>query len=125
MTDTQQVQQIKAARFVGQSVRRREDPRLLTGRGRYVDDVTMSRMLHINFVRSPVARGSLSAIDVDEARALPGVHAVLTAADINPLAHSYWMSMMGPDIVGAPPRVLADGDVRYVGEPIAVVVAES
>ena len=53
-----------AARFVGQSVRRREDPRLLTGRGRYVDDVTMPRMLHAHFVRSPVARGTLDGLDV-------------------------------------------------------------
>src|SRR3954453_12645277 len=115
----------KAGRFVGQSVRRREDPRLLTGRGRYVDDVTMPRMLHAHFVRSPVARGSLGPLDVAAARELPGVHAVLTAADVNPHARSMWNSMLGPDAGGPPPRVLADGDVRYVGEPIAIVVADS
>ena len=121
----QPVETAKAARFVGQSVRRREDPRLLTGRGRYVDDVTMPRMLHAHFVRSPVARGTLDGLDVAAARELPGVHAVLTAADVNPQARSMWNSMMGPDGGGPPPRVLADGDVRYVGEPIAIVIAQS
>jgi len=114
-----------AARFVGQSVRRREDPRLLTGRGRYVDDVTMPRLLHAHFVRSPVARGTLTGLDVTAARELAGVTAVLTAADVNHQAKSMWNSMMGPDAGGPPPRVLADGDVRYVGEPIAIVVASS
>jgi carbon-monoxide dehydrogenase large subunit len=120
-----QLETPKAARFVGQSVRRREDPRLLTGRGRYVDDVTMPRMLHAHFVRSPVARGALSGLDVTAARDLPGVHAVLTAADVNHQAKAMWNSMLGPDAGGPPPRVLADGDVRYVGEPIAIVVASS
>ena len=117
--------EVKAARFVGQSVRRREDPRLLTGRGRYVDDVTMPRMLHAHFVRSPVARGTLSDLDVSAARELPGVTAVLTAAEVNYQAKAMWNSMLGPDAGGPPPRVLADGDVRYVGEPIAVIVAAS
>src|SRR3954453_16327490 len=100
----------KAGRFVGQSVRRREDPRLLTGRGRYVDDVTMPRMLHAHFVRSPAARGTLSGLDVAADRALPGVHAFLTAAEINPQAKAMWNSMLGPDVGGPPHRVLADGD---------------
>ena len=70
-----------AARWVGQSVRRREDPRLLAGRGRYVDDVVLPGMLHAAFVRSPVARGALRGIDTSAARALDGVVAVYTAAD--------------------------------------------
>ncbi|HEX4658977.1 MAG TPA: xanthine dehydrogenase family protein molybdopterin-binding subunit [Streptosporangiaceae bacterium] len=114
-----------AARWVGQSVKRREDIRLVTGRGRYVDDVTMPGLLHAHFVRSPAARGTLSAVDVTAARELPGVAAVLTAEDVNPNARSFWVTMMGPDARGAPMRVLAHGDVRYVGEPIALVVAES
>ena len=114
-----------AARWVGQSVKRREDIRLVTGRGRYVDDVTMPGLLHAHFVRSPVARGTLARVDVAAARQQPGVIAVLTAEDVNPGAHSFWVTMMGPDAGGAPMRVLADGDVRYVGEPIALVVAES
>jgi carbon-monoxide dehydrogenase large subunit len=106
-------------------VRRREDLRLVTGRGRYVDDVTMPRQLHAAFVRSPAARGSLSGVDVTAARDVPGVVAVFAAGDINADAHAFWATMLGPDAGGPPMRVLADGDVRYVGEPIAIVVAES
>ncbi len=72
-----------AGRFVGQSVKRREDPRLLTGHGRYVDDVMLPGMLHCAFVRSDVARGRITRLDVDAARALAGVVAVLTGADLN------------------------------------------
>jgi carbon-monoxide dehydrogenase large subunit len=114
-----------AARFIGQSVKRREDPRLLTGHGRYVDDVTMPRQLHAHYVRSQVARGTLGPVEVSAARELPGVVAILTAAEVNPQALSYWQTLLGPDGGGPPGRVLAEGDVRYVGEPIAIVVAES
>lgn len=120
-----QVEAPTAARWVGQSVKRREDPRLLTGHGRYVDDVTMPRLLHAHFVRSPIARGTLSDVDAAAAREVPGVVAVLTAAEVNPQALSFWATMLGPDAGGPPGRVLAEGDVRYVGEPIALVVAES
>src|SRR6202035_5103418 len=72
-----------AGRFVGQSVRRREDPRLLTGHGQYVDDIVVPGMLHAAFVRSDLARGRITRLDVDAACALPGVRAVLTAADLN------------------------------------------
>ena len=113
-----------AGRFVGQSVKRREDPRLLTGHGRYVDDVMLPGMLHCAFVRSDVARGRIVACDVDAARALDGVVAVLTADDLN--AHAGVMQptmLMAMD--GAPLRPLAARDVRFVGEPIVLVVAES
>ncbi|HSO95531.1 MAG TPA: xanthine dehydrogenase family protein molybdopterin-binding subunit, partial [Acidimicrobiia bacterium] len=72
-----------AGRFVGQSVLRREDPRLLTGHGQYVDDVVVPAMLHAAFVRSDLAHGRITGLNVDAARALPGVRAVLTAADLN------------------------------------------
>ena len=115
---------MSAGRFVGQSVKRREDPRLLTGHGRYVDDVVRPGMLHCAFLRSDVARGRITRLDVDAARALDGVDAVLTAADLNPFA-----GVMQPTLLlamgGAPLRPLADGDVRFVGEPVALVVAES
>src|SRR3954464_13314184 len=114
-----------AARFIGQSVPRREDPRLLTGHGQYVDDVTLPRMLHAHFVRSPIARGVLTGIEVEAARAFPGVAAVLTAAEVNHQALAAWPTMMGPDAGGPPERILAEGDVRYVGEPIAIIVAAS
>jgi carbon-monoxide dehydrogenase large subunit len=118
-------------RYIGQSVKRREDPRLLTGHGRYVDDVNEPGTLHAAFVRSNVARGTITALDVSEARALPGVEAVYTGDDLNPMVQQYWASMMGPRIemggqtVYPPVSLLAPGDVRYVGDPIAIVIATS
>lgn len=118
-------------RYIGQSVKRREDPRLLTGHGRYVDDVQEAGALHVAFVRSNVARGTITKLDVSAARALPGVEAVYTGDDLNPMIQQYWASMMGPRIemggqtVYPPVSVLAPGDVRYVGDPIALVIATS
>ncbi len=113
-----------AGRFVGQSVKRREDPRLLTGHGHYVDDIVLPGMVHCTFVRSDVARGRIVRVDVEEARAVDGVIAVLTAADLNPHAGSMQPTLL-LDMPGAPLRPLADGDVRFVGEPIVLIVAES
>ncbi|MWA00950.1 molybdopterin-dependent oxidoreductase [Actinomadura sp. LD22] len=104
---------------------RREDARLITGRGRYVDDLNPPGTVHVAFVRSTVARGRIVGLDVDAAREMPGVVAVLTAAEVNSPSHQFWQTMTGPQSVGTPGRVLADTDVRYVGEPIALVVAES
>ncbi|MGH9025961.1 MAG: xanthine dehydrogenase family protein molybdopterin-binding subunit, partial [Acidimicrobiia bacterium] len=119
---------VPAGRFVGQSVRRREDPRLLTGRGQFVDDVVVPGMLHVAFVRSPVARARITHLDVAAARALHGVHAVLTGADLNPGAGTMQPTLFvsGPQAAGprAPLRPLADGDVRFVGDPIALVIAD-
>jgi carbon-monoxide dehydrogenase large subunit len=117
-----------AGRFVGQSVPRREDPRLLTGQGTYVDDVVLPGMLHAAFVRSDLARARITRLDVSAARALAGVRAVLTAADLNPGLGSLQPTMFQtdpPPSPCAPLRALADGDVRFVGDPVALVVAES
>ena len=73
-----------SARLVGTVVNRKEDPRLLTGAGRYVDDVVVPGMVHAHFVRSDIARGRISRIDTAAARVATGVVAVLTAADLNP-----------------------------------------
>ncbi len=113
-----------AGRFVGQSVLRREDPRLLTGHGRYVDDVMLPGMLHCTFVRSDVARGRITRLDVSAARALEGVLAVLTAADLNARAGPMQPTLL-LNVPGAPLRPLAEDDVRFVGDPIALVVAAS
>lgn len=116
-------------RYIGQSVKRREDPRLLTGHGRYVDDEQPRGTLHAAFVRSGVARGTITRLDVSAARALPGVEAVYTGDDLHPTIVQYWAAMMGPRIeMGGqspypPISVLAPGDVRYVGDPIAIVIA--
>ena len=69
-------------RFVGARVQRVEDPRLLTGRGRYVDDDVVPDMAHAAFVRSPLPHALIVSIDAAAARALPGVYAVLTGADM-------------------------------------------
>lgn len=116
---------MSAGRFVGQSVQRREDPRLLTGRGRYLADIVLPGMGHAAFVRSEFARGRITSLDVEAARALPGVHAVFTADDINPCVHETWWRMAGQEAIYPPPYALATGDVRYVGDPIVLVVADS
>ena len=117
-----------AGRFVGQKVLRREDPRLLTGHGSYVDDVVVPGMFHAAFVRSDLARARVLHVDVDAARALEGVHAVLTAADLNHGLGSLQPTMFQadpPPSPCAPLRPLAEGDVRFVGDPVVLVVAES
>ncbi len=112
-----------AARFVGQSVHRKEDRRLLTGHGRYVDDVTLPGMLHAAFLRSEVAKATITHLDATEARQHPGVVAVLTWQDFDGRFGEAWHAMLGEQLQVPPP--LAVGDVRHVGDPIAVVVAES
>jgi carbon-monoxide dehydrogenase large subunit len=113
----------RAARWVGKSVNRKEDQRLLTGHGRFVDDVRVHGMLHAAFVRSEVASATIDSIDARAALALDGVVAVLTATDFEgrytPVGHA----MLGGELLV--PAPLADGDVRHVGDPIALVVATS
>ncbi len=110
-------------RFLGQSIARAEDHRLLTGRGQYVDDIAVPGMLHCAFVRSTVARGRILSIDVEAARALPGVHAVYTGRDLNPLVTPPDL-LLGALGVTIPLLPLALGDVRFVGDPVALVVAK-
>ena len=114
---------LHAPRFVGQSVHRKDNRRFLTGRGQFVDDVTLPGMLHAAFLRSPIARGRILSLDVSAARALPGVHAVYTAQEINPQFKplTYIFGTEDPNGVR---WVLAEGEVTYVGDPIAIVVAE-
>jgi CO/xanthine dehydrogenase Mo-binding subunit len=83
--------EIVAERYTGASIKRSEDPRILTGAGRYVDDIKLPGMLHAAFVRSPLAHGLVLSVDVSAARALPGVVAVLTGADLEA------MTVPGPD----------------------------
>ena len=77
--------EIVAERYTGASIKRSEDPRILTGAGRYVDDIKLPGMLHAAFVRSPLAHGRVLSVDVSAARALPGVVAVLTGAELEAL----------------------------------------
>ena len=112
-----------AARYAGTRVHRVEDPRLLTGRGTYVDDVVRPGMLHACFVRSPLARARIAGVDASAALALEGVHAVFTAADLNPGVHEAWYTLIGRDVPDTPRPPLAEGEVRFVGDPVALVVA--
>jgi carbon-monoxide dehydrogenase large subunit len=107
-------------KLVGSRVKRREDPRLIQGRGTYVDDIKIAGMQHLAFKRSDVAHGRIRSIDTSAAEAMEGVEAVFTGAQI--------AEMIGPlpiGTTGASPdhRAVAVDAVRYAGEPVAVVVA--
>jgi len=112
-----------AARYAGARVNRIEDRRLLTGRGSYVDDVVMPGMLHAYFVRSPYARAAIRGIDTAAALAAPGARFVFTAADLNVDVREQWHTSMGRESPETPRPPLADGEVRFVGDPVALVVA--
>jgi len=108
-----------------------DDERLLRGAGRFIDDRTPAGALRLAVLRSPVAHGRIRALETAAARALPGVRAVLTADDLaarglRPLATRAPLTDTDDGRFLAPPRpILADGVVRYVGEPVAAVVADS
>ena len=105
--------------ILGHAVRRREDPRLITGSGRYVDDLEPAGCLHAAVVRSPVAHAKIRSIDTAGARSVEGVVAVLTATDLN-LPERVAFPMVPPAFARPP---LAVDRVRFVGEAIAIVVA--
>src|SRR5215211_2183155 len=112
-----------AGRYAGARVSRVEDARLLTGHGTFVDDVVRPGMLHAHFVRSPLARARITGIDVSSALALDGVRAVFTAEDLNPGVREAWYSLAGPKVPDTPRPALAEGEVRFVGDPVALIVA--
>ncbi len=123
---------MEALRFgSGQAVRRVEDPALVQGQGRFTDDVAPAGQLVARFVRSTQAHGRLLSVDVAAARQLPGVVAVYTGADLEAAGVKPFVlppAFPRPDgkpMAGPARPVLAVGDVRFVGEPIALVVAES
>jgi len=113
--------QVPTGRLVGARVPRVEDPRFLTGAARYVADLYVPRTLHAAFVRSPIAHGRLLGVDAAAARRLPGV-TVLTGRDTDALAPL--VDPVGVDgLLKTPQPILATERVRFVGEPIAVVLA--
>jgi carbon-monoxide dehydrogenase large subunit len=114
-----------ATRYAGTRVPRVEDTRLLTGKGTFVDDVQRPGMLHACFVRSPFARATINGIDTAAALALPGVYAVFIAEDINACVKEAWHAVAGKDIPDTPRPPLAEGEVKFVGDPVALVIAES
>ncbi|MDR2856720.1 MAG: xanthine dehydrogenase family protein molybdopterin-binding subunit, partial [Novosphingobium sp.] len=113
---------VGAQRYIGKRVPRKEDGRLLTGKGTFVDDVVVPGMLHCAFHRSTIARGRIRTIDTSAARSLPGVHAVLTAGDIDAIRIEVLTFFFTPSEVPVP--LLARERVSYVGEPVVLVVAD-
>ena len=107
----------------GQRVVRKEDARLLTGRGRFVADVRLDRMVHAAFVRSPIAHGVVGVVDVDDALALEGVVAVATGADPDLAGLALTATSALPSHVETAQPLLATDKVRFQGEAVAIVVA--
>jgi aerobic carbon-monoxide dehydrogenase large subunit len=110
---------------IGARLPRKEDPRLLRGRGRFGDDISAPGQLWARVVRSPSAHGQIRELDVSQAAAAPGVMAVVTARDLPPgLAIPVRLAVPGIDLGRYLQPVLAAHTVRYVGEPLAVVVGD-
>lgn len=116
-----------STRYFGLAMPRLEDSGLLRGRGRYVDDIMLPDMAHAAFLRSPVAHGRITSLDAGAAKAMPGVRAVYTMADLAGIAAGPMPPMAPHPLLAAPITCdpLAGGEVRYVGEAIAVVLADS
>lgn len=108
-------------RWIGKSMKRIEDPRLLTGNGKYIDDIMLPGMVHAALLRSPIAHARIKSIDVTRARALPGVLAVVTGKEL--------AEKTGPGVTFSAPavvqHVIAIDKVRHVGETVVAVVAEN
>ena len=120
--------------WVGRPVLRFEDDRFLRGAGRFIEDLGSSDSLHVRFVRSPLAHASVSGIDPTGAERVPGVVGVYTWRDFptDPLPPFLWdappealIEAIRPSMRSSSPPLLAQGRARYVGQPVAVVVAES
>src|SRR2546425_11565500 len=113
-------------RLFGSSIKRREDPRLITGKGVYVDDVKLPGTTYASFVRSPHAHARINGIDSSAARKLPGVVAVYTGKELSAGGvKSLPVGWVLPNIKLPPHLPLAVDRVRYMGDAVAVVIAES
>ncbi len=110
-------------RYVGQPVKRVEDRRILTGRGQYIDDVRLPRMLHAAFARSPMAHATITSIDTSAAVDAPGVLGVYVGADVKAMLQPMPVALGGAAAPVFWP--LATDRVLFVGDPVAIVVAES
>src|SRR5712671_6630248 len=115
-----------STRIFGSGIRRREDPRLITGSATYTDDLTLPGMVHAAMLRSPHAHARIVSVDTAGAKAAPGVVAVYTGTDIDSLgpAPCAWLLPNAELKVAAYPCIAIDV-VRYVGDIVAVVVAET
>src|SRR4051794_14763132 len=112
-----------AQKWVGQPIKRKEDPRLIMGRGRYVDDLNVTGQLWASFVRSPEAHARITSIDTSAAKSAPGVMAVFTGHDLdleNPLPMA-WVPP-GVEVKNPPHWAIAKDEVHHVGDPVALVI---
>ena len=111
--------------YVGRSMRRKEDPPLITGQGLYTDDISLAGMLYTAFVRSTEAHARIASIDASAALGRPGIHAVFTAEDLG-LAAGMPMAWVPPGVEVKTPEhwPLARGEVKHVGQAVAVVFGE-
>ena len=113
--------------MIGARIQRREDPKLITGHGNYIDDVNLVNMAHMSIIRSPHAHARIRSIDTSQARAAKGVVAVLTAADFKAVIHAPLpvTNSFVADKKQVPDQFAISADeVAYAGEPVAVVIAE-
>lgn len=117
-------------KFIGKSVKRTEDKRFLTGKGRYTDDIVLPGMTYASIVRSPYAHAKILNVDTSEAADHPGVVAVFTGADVaksgvNGVPCGWQVNFKNGDTMKEPPHpILVADKVRYVGDAVAVVIAE-
>src|SRR5919199_6071120 len=114
--------------MIGAKIHRREDPRLVSGRGRYVDDLTLPGLTHMAVVRSPYAHSRITGIDVSAAKESPGVLGVFTAEDFKGVLHGFLpvAPSFVPEKKQTPDRFpIASGEAAFQGGPVAVVVAET
>src|ERR687883_683799 len=113
-------------RMFGASIKRREDPRLITGKGVYTDDIKLPGTVHAAFVRSPYAHANIRGVNASAAKQMPGVHAVFTGNDLaDSGVNAIPAGWLLPDIKLTDRRPIAVDKVRYVGEAVAVVIADS
>ena len=114
-----------AARSIGTRVLRSEDPRLLSGRGEFIADINLAGQLHVAFVRSPVAHARITRLDLSKVRDCEGVFLAWSGEDIAPFCEGMVGELAVEGCVPTTMPLLATSEVLYVGEPVAVVVADS
>lgn len=116
---------------IGQAVRRTEDVRFVTGNGQYADDIKFPNMVHCLVVRSVVAHGLINSIDLDDAKAVDGVLAIVTGEDLEAAGYKYFRTLAGVVNKDGEPMpqtkqpILARDKVRYVGQPVVGIIAET
>ena len=126
MSDLKAAEAVLQARYVGKAILRKEDERFLTGRASFVADVQLPGMVHAAICRSPHASARLRRLDISKALRLPGVYAVVTHKDLpSDIRIPVRLGPKPPRVMAVLQPLLAGEVVRYVGEPMAVVVAKA